>query len=50
MPQTSDELLKWTVAELPALKCRLAKTYAAIEQARMLLRDAPRAECVPGGC
>jgi hypothetical protein len=41
MPQTNDDLVKWTIAELPVLKCRLAKTHAAIDRARALLRGLP---------
>ena len=37
MTKTADELLRWTLAQLPILKARLAVTHAAIDQARRRL-------------
>jgi hypothetical protein len=41
MAQTTDQLLQWITAELPVLKCRLARTHAAIEHARNILLGEP---------
>jgi hypothetical protein len=37
MVQTSEQLLRWVTAELPALRARLANTRAAIFTARQRL-------------
>ncbi|HEX8303145.1 hypothetical protein [Sphingomonas sp.] len=37
MVQSADQLLRWTLAALPALECRIARTAAAIAHSRKLL-------------
>jgi hypothetical protein len=46
MAQSSDQLLKWAAAELPALKARLEESQAALERAREAL---DMRVCVPKG-